>query len=60
MDENLFTAARRLCRFINVDLNHGGLLSEDTERALVICEREIEKLRQKEKANDQSVPAPVE
>ena len=40
-DETLFTAARRVLRFVRIDLEHGGLISRDTLAALDTLEREI-------------------
>lgn len=48
-EETLFTAARRICRFLNVDLNHGGLLTEETEKALMTLEKQVERERQRQK-----------
>lgn len=39
--ESVFTAARRVLRFIRIDLEHGGLISRDTLAALDTLEREI-------------------
>lgn len=34
MDETLFTAARRVVRFFNIDMNSGGLVTTPTEQAM--------------------------
>jgi len=33
-EETLFTAARRVVRFFNIDMRHGGLVSRETELAI--------------------------
>lgn len=57
MDESLFTAARRIVRFLNIDLNHGGLITEETEKALCTLEREIDKERSRQKASEAQADA---
>ena len=41
-DETLFTAARRLVRFVRIDEADGGLLSNDTVRAAFILARLVD------------------
>lgn len=53
-EETLFTAARRLMRFVNVDLNHnGGLLTEETQKALLDLERQVERENRRQKIEEQ-------
>lgn len=33
-EETLLSAARRVVRFFNIDMNHGGLVSVDTQQAI--------------------------
>ena len=42
MKENLFTAARRLVRNVNVDSQGGGLLSLETEKASALLQIQID------------------
>ena len=43
-EETLFTAVRRIIRFIRVDdERHGGLLSQETIQAAEILAREVDK-----------------
>lgn len=48
-DETLLTAARRIVRFVRIDDAHGGLLSNDTVRALDTLDKQVrlEDARQK-------------
>lgn len=48
MEETVFTAARRLVRDLNIDLNKGGIVTEDTQRSLHTLEREIIKQQTKD------------
>jgi hypothetical protein len=41
--ETLLTAARRLVRFIQIDLNRGGLITEETEKALTTLDKMVHK-----------------
>jgi hypothetical protein len=43
MEEDLFTAARRLLRNVNVDSQGGGLLSIDTEKAATMLQIQVDK-----------------
>lgn len=40
-EETLHTAARRAVRFYNIDMNHGGLISVETQQAIETLDREI-------------------
>ena len=42
-DETLFTAARRLCRDLNIDLGKGGIVTVDTQMSLHKLEVQIVK-----------------
>ena len=42
-DETVFTAARRLVRFLEIDLQKGGLIKEETEQALHTLRIQVEK-----------------
>ena len=50
-EETLLTAARRAARFFNIDMQKGGFITEQTEYAFHILEREIEREIKKEKAD---------
>lgn len=38
-EETLLTAARRACRYFAIDMNKGGLIAEETERAMSTLDR---------------------
>ena len=40
-NETLHTAARRVLNYINIDLNKGGLITEDTQKALSTLEKMV-------------------
>lgn len=40
-DETLLTSTRRLVQSLNIDLNKGGFITEDTEKALDACARQM-------------------
>lgn len=42
MDETLFTAARRAVKFFNIDMNNGGLMTTDTEKAMHTLNLQVE------------------
>ena len=42
-EENLLTASRRMVRYFNIDICHGGIVMEETEQALGTLEAQIEK-----------------
>lgn len=48
MEETLFTAARRLVRDLNIDLNHGGIVTVDTQKSLHLLEVQIVKLQKRD------------
>jgi hypothetical protein len=39
--ETLLTAARRLVRFLNIDLQRGGLITEETEKAITTLDKQV-------------------
>lgn len=41
MEETLFTAARRLVRDLNIDLQKGGIVTTETQMSLHRLERQI-------------------
>lgn len=41
--ETLLSASRRVGRFMNIDMNNGGLVTEETEIALLTLGREVER-----------------
>lgn len=55
-EETLFTAARRMMRFVRIDESHGGLLSEQTIIANETLARMVEKeeRRQKDELKDRT------
>lgn len=40
-EETLLSAARRVVRFFNIDLNKGGLITEESQHALETLDREV-------------------
>ncbi len=50
MDETIFTAARRVIVSIQIDDNHGGLLSLDTIKAVQRLEVQLEKEKIRERS----------
>ena len=51
-DETLFTTARRVVQYFNIDMRHGGIIAEQTEWAVGILDREIEKERARQRAEN--------
>jgi len=49
MDESLFTASRRVVRYFNIDMNKGGLISEDTQQAVETLDRMVRLEDEKQK-----------
>lgn len=47
--ETLLSASRRVGRFMNIDMNKGGLVTEQTEIALLTLGREVERAALQEK-----------
>lgn len=52
-DETLLTAARRMVRFLNIDLEHGGLISIETQQALDTLDREVRREAKREQARQE-------
>jgi hypothetical protein len=44
--ETLLTAARRLVRFLSIDMNKGGLVSEETEKAITTLDKMVHRWTQ--------------
>lgn len=42
-EETLLTAARRACRFYNIDMNKGGIITVETEQAMATLAKMVEK-----------------
>ena len=40
-EETFLTAPRRACRYFAIDMNKGGLIAEETERAMSILDRMV-------------------
>jgi hypothetical protein len=49
MDESLLTSARRVVRYFNIDMNKGGLVSEETQQAVETLDRMVRIESEKEK-----------
>ena len=49
MDESLLTSARRVVRYFNIDMNKGGLVSEETQQAVETLDRMVRLEAEKEK-----------
>lgn len=52
-EETLLTAARRVVRFLDIDLCKGGLITTETEIALNALRREMERVALREKIERQ-------
>lgn len=54
-EETLHTAARRVVRFFNIDMNKGGIIDVQTQQAIETLDKEVRKeaarLKQKEEAD---------
>jgi hypothetical protein len=48
-DETLLTAARRVVRFFNIDMQRGGIVTEHTELAMLTLDKQV-KLQEKRDA----------
>ena len=42
-EETLLSAARRVVRFFNIDMNNGGLITVDTQQAVETLDGEVRK-----------------
>ena len=42
-EETLLSAARRVVRFFNIDMNKGGLITVDTQQAVETLDGEVRK-----------------
>jgi hypothetical protein len=56
MQEDLFTAARRLVRYLNIDLQHGGLVTNETEKALSLLELQMREEAKRRGPNGENNP----
>jgi hypothetical protein len=55
-DETLLSAARRVVRFFQIDMNAGGLITNDTEIAMLTLEKMVR--IEMERDNGQNLPRP--
>jgi hypothetical protein len=49
-DESLLTAARRVVRFFGIDMNKGGLITTETEVAMLTLDKQVQRAVQEIKA----------
>lgn len=42
-EETLFTAARRVVNYFNIDMNKGGLITEETQHAVETLDKMVRK-----------------
>lgn len=40
-EETLYTAARRVVRNFNIDMQHGGLITEETEHSVGLLQKQL-------------------
>lgn len=48
-EETLLTASRRVVRFFNIDMNKGGLITEETQHAIETLDKMVRKEDEKTK-----------
>jgi hypothetical protein len=53
MDETLLSAARRVVRFFNIDMNKGGLITEETQQAIEQLDFQVRRETEKQKREEQ-------
>jgi hypothetical protein len=51
-EETLLSAARRVVRNFNIDMNHGGLVSTQTQAAIDTLDNQVRKEAARQKALD--------
>ena len=54
-EETLFTAARRVVRFVRIDESHGGSLSIETLKTVETLDKELSREEQRLKASGAAV-----
>lgn len=47
--ETLLTASRRVVRFFNIDMQHGGLVSNETQRAIETLHIQVERAAKRDR-----------
>jgi hypothetical protein len=55
MEETLLSAARRVVRFFNIDMNKGGLITEETQQAIEQLDFQVRRETERQKRNDNGV-----
>lgn len=53
MKETLLTAARRAVRFFNIDMQKGGIITQETQHAFFTLEQQIERETARQKQMEQ-------
>lgn len=54
-EETLLTAARRVVRFFNIDMNKGALITSETEIAMLTLDKQVQDAVEKIKAEGQII-----
>lgn len=52
MEETLLSAARRVVRFFSIDMNKGGLITDETQAAIDLLDKMVRLETEREKKND--------
>ena len=55
-EETLLSAARRVVRFFNIDMNKGGLITVDTQQAVETLDGEVRKEAARKNQKDTEKP----
>lgn len=54
-EETLLSAARRVVRFFNIDMNGGGLITVETQAAIEVLDSEVRKEAKRLKVKEHQV-----
>jgi hypothetical protein len=55
MEETLLSAARRVVRFFNIDMNKGGLITEETQHAIEQLDFQVRRETERQRRNDNGI-----
>jgi len=53
-EETLFTAARRVVRDFNIDMNKGGIITVDTQKSVETLDKQVRLQTEREKKEETS------
>lgn len=56
--ETLLSAARRVVRFFNIDMSHGGLVSVETQQAIEVLDIQVSQEAERKRRVESEVVAP--